>query len=430
VAGAAVPPRLFTRVVLPLVLFVGIVAAVAWVTQNLPSWRAPKVVQQVPADKVLLQFDQQKAVWDEKEPEYAAEFEFGKDGYYNFPFTNATSAPVEFGLSYMSCGCSKVKACVLNYEELQAYKKDKKDDNLRWQTLPKDEARGLTVPPGAGGIVRLTWEVRKVSSQNSLFIKLWNKDPSGKRGPEIDMGASVSFVMPVQYSPQIKDFGNLGPHSVERAHFWFWSATRDRFDLDVREKKEDPCFVFRATPLTVEECGKLAEKLKTESGIRTRIKAAYRVEVEVHEQRGGRQLDLGPFQRYVPMAIDHPVGEDPKGPELKGWVRGDIVIGSPEDRGHIDFRSFPLNSAKERRVPLYTEGGVKLTREQVPDYLDVDLTEKETVNNKTHWDLRAVVRPGVLRPGSLPDDSAIILRTNSMPPRRIRIPIQGNAMQG
>src|SRR5207302_1952695 len=98
------------------------------------------------------------------------------------------------------------------------------------------------------------WEVRKTNSRNNLSIKLWSQAQGRGRDQDLDLQTPVAFVMPVRFSPQIKDFGSLGPHSVERAEFWFWSATRDHFDLDVKEKKEDPCFVFQATPLNAAEC--------------------------------------------------------------------------------------------------------------------------------------------------------------------------------
>jgi hypothetical protein len=191
--------------------------------------------------------------------------------------------------------------------------------------------------------------------------------------------------------------------------------------------------MFRAVPLDQAECADLQKRLLQDAGINTRVHSAYRVEVTIYEERGGRQLDVGPFQRNVPFAIDQPVADLPAGPLVKGWVvLRDITVGNPEDLGHIDLKSFPINVPREpRRVPLWTPAGVKLelVKPEVPDFLDVALAEKETAANKTRWELRVGVRSRLLRPGTLPEDGAIILRTNSMPPRRIRIPVLGTAVQ-
>jgi hypothetical protein len=380
----------------------------------------------------VIQFDQQHAVWDANDPNYLGEFEFGKSGHYDYTFVNTSAGPAEMGLEFMSCGCSKVKVCVLNSGELDAFKKDHNDAPLHWQDLPRSEVHGVTVPPGSGGIVRLGFEVRKVANRTTLTIRLWSNAQGKARSPEIELNTAAAFVMPVRYSPAIKDIGYLGPRGSAHAEFWFWSATRDRFDLDVREKREDPCFVFRATDLTPEQCRQLEKRLNTERGFSTRVKRAYKVEVEVYEQRGGKQLDLGPFQRNVPMVVDNaPPPEGENGPLLKGWVRNnDIVIGNPEDLGHIDLKTFPLDGGRERRVPLSTDATVTLALDQVPSFLDAELTLKEKANGKARWELRVKVKPRMLRPGMLPDDSAILLRLEGPSARRIRIPVLGNAVQG
>jgi hypothetical protein len=436
-AGAAPPAartgggRLLTRVILPLVLFVTIVAGTAYVTQNLRSGRTLQPVTR--AGPPVLQFEQTEAVWKHPDPEvknYAAEFEFGSADHYDFPFANPGPVPVELGLSYTSCGCSMVKVGLLGLAELEAFKKDRKDERISWQTLPKGETKGITVPPHSGGIVRLGWEVRKIISHNTLLIKLWSQPAGRVRDPETVLQAAVAFVMPVRFSPQIKDFGNLGPRGKAPAEFWFWSATRDHFDLEVKDKTPDPCFVYHVSkPLSEAECRVLGKDLR-ERGFLTLVKSAYRVTVDIHAEREGKQLDLGPFVRNLPMVVDHAVADEQAGPQLKGWVRGDIVVGTAEEAGRIDLKSFPVNSPREKLIPLWTDAGVKLVTDQVPDFLDVELKAKATANNKTRWELRVRVKPQLVLPGPLPEDSAILLRMDGTPPRRIRIPVQGTAVQG
>jgi hypothetical protein len=420
----------FTRVILPLALFVAVVAGTAWVVQYLPSWRERRRQAVTAPSPPALVFEQKEAVWDPGDKDYVAEFEFGPGGHYDYPFTNPSPTPVRLGLTSVNCGCvSKVLVCLLSREELEKYKRDKSDSGLRWEPLAKDEQHGVTVPPDSAGIIRPVWGDRSASGRRNFTIKLWSQ-PEGKgRDQETFLVAPVAFVTPVRYYPEMRDVGRIAPGGVARADYWFWSATRDHFAVDVKEKKDDPCFEFRKVLLDSAERAELQKRLKG-AGINTRVLSAYRVEAVVHEERGGRQLDLGPFQRTVPFAIDEPVPDLPGGPLLKGWVLGDITVGNPEDLGHIDLKSFPIKVPPEpRRVPLWTRAGVKVVKDQVPDFLDVTLTEKETTANKTHWELRVGVKSRLLRPGTLPEDSAIILRTEGMPPRRIRIPVLGTAVQ-
>jgi hypothetical protein len=130
------------------------------------------------------------------------------------------------------------------------------------------------------------------------------------------------------------------------------------------------------------------------------------------------------------MIVDHNEAADPVGPTLKGVVRGDLVFGTPEDQGHVHLKNFLVSSAREYLFTISTGSGVKLVPEQVPDFLEVGVTAKETANGKTVWQMRVAIKPRVLRAGPLPDNCAIILRTEEMPPRRIRIPVTGNGVPG
>jgi hypothetical protein len=54
---------------------------------------------------------------------------------------------------------------------------------------------------------------------------------------------------------------------------------------------------------------------------------------------------------------------------------------------------------------------------------------RDTTPSKKTWDLRIEISPGS-QSGPLSDDSVIILRTQSTPPRQIRIPVLGTGVQG
>jgi hypothetical protein len=422
----------FTRIVLPLIAFAVIVGGLAWLTQNLRTVRPIKHPGSVAGpDDSLLKFDELKAVWETDKPDYARdtpdyayakEWELGTEGYYDFPFTNPTPAPVRLGLLDVSCGCSHAGVATLSAEELAAWKKDRKPEGLRWQAFTKDPVRGVTIPPHSGGVVRLGWNARQSNQKKNLQIRLWT-ETGGKRAADINLEAAIQMVAPIRCSPRIGNIGNLEPGGMARHEFWVWSSTRDHFELDARDKVPSPCYVYKITPLPPAEFAGLQKAFFTEHGIDTRIKAGYKLIVEVYEDRAGSQLDLGPFERTVPVIIDGNDPDEPLGPTIKGRVLGIIEFGS-DRQGHVDLLPFPVNSVKKWHYPVRAPSGVKLIVESVPHFLEATLTAKESHNARGNWDLCLRLRSGVLAPGPV-DNAVIVLRTDGMPPRRIRIPVVG-----
>src|SRR2546426_2118541 len=76
--------KVFTRVVLPVVLLILIVGGIAWVTQNMSAWRGPKEDPRpsVQTKEIMVRFvgfqpteSQTFALWDPTDPEYAYEVE-------------------------------------------------------------------------------------------------------------------------------------------------------------------------------------------------------------------------------------------------------------------------------------------------------------------------------------------------------------------
>ena len=65
----------------------------------------------------------------------------------------------------------------------------------------------------------------------------------------------------------------------------------------------------------------------------TRIRSAFRVTVKVHETMGGKQLDLGAFQRNLPVAVSGD-GEEltVATPSVRGIVRSTFVI---DEKGQL-----------------------------------------------------------------------------------------------
>src|SRR5437870_1733415 len=93
---SAVPPgtrsaRAMLRYVLPGILFVFVVGAIAWITQFMPNWRVKTDTQPAAnTSGAMIKFTFNRAVWDPDDDKYALEMEPGQDGHFDFPFENTS----------------------------------------------------------------------------------------------------------------------------------------------------------------------------------------------------------------------------------------------------------------------------------------------------------------------------------------------------
>src|SRR5262249_48657447 len=154
----------------------------------------------------------------------------------------------------------------------------------------------------------------------------------------------------------------------------------------------------------------------------------YRVVVTVRERLSDAvQMELGPFARRIGITSDALPEEEFL--LLTGAVRGDIMVGSEEDRGKIDLRSFPTRKGATKRVLVTTEvpdldakrDQVRIGRERL-GYLKVSLNPLPRVEGKPRWELIVQVPPGS-EAGRPPDHAAILLQIPSNPPRHVRVPL-------
>jgi hypothetical protein len=109
-------------------------------------------------------------------------------------------------------------------------------------------------------------------------------------------------------------------------------------------------------------------------------------------------------------------------------VRGPIEVGKPADRDRIDFRVFRSDIGAEKMVEIKSSvPGLTLSIDRVtPDTIKAELQPMTSPFGTRSWKLTVVVPPDA-QAGPLPADSAIYLKTDSKPPRRVRIPVNGNA---
>lgn len=420
----------FSRIVLPIVLFVLIVGGIAWLSQYMPNWRSrtktvDMAVPIVPA-KELLAFLEKHSVWDPEDPKYVlAEVERNSQGHYDYPFENVSGQPVEFGLERTSCDCSKVQVALFPNKEAAA------KDQPKWQDLERSSDKGVVVPADSAGKVRLTWTVRKEEgSRLNLGMVVWARPPGkANQVQTVNLDTRVGVVAPIMFLKDPIQLGMLTARDSARDEVLAWSATRSEVDLAVNEARKDPLLDCRIIPLNQEERANM-EKMLRGNDMVTRVKAAFRIPIALYEEREGRQLDQGPFRRRLPLLMDGIAYEG--GPMIHASIRGEVEVGSADDQGKAQLRNFKAREGTRRVVPLYSDG--KLTLEyqsHEPPYLEVKLklNERESTVGRKKWDLEVVV-PAGSPAGPFSEDAAVILRTKSSSPRLIRIPILGNAGQG
>jgi hypothetical protein len=248
-----------------------------------------------------------------------------------------------------------------------------------------------------------------------------------KRAPEQTPMASEP---PARVFPPSVDVGELRPDGPpSRAEFWCWSGTRKQFPLRAAEKTGDPCFTVTCTPLTAEECEALAAKWSRPKRSLP-VAAGYHVVVTIRESPGTALLELGPLDRRI-MLSGNP-DEPPLQVRLTGMVRGDVAIGAHESEDRIALGPFPAaeGTASPRGIWLATEQpGARLKIDSwTPEYLVAKLEEVPAGGGigKPGWRLSVEVPPNRAA-GPLPEDSAVYLKLLGEPPRRIRVPVTGNA---
>jgi hypothetical protein len=141
----------------------------------------------------------------------------------------------------------------------------------------------------------------------------------------------------------------------------------------------------------------------------------------------GRQLDLGRFRRHVKFTTD--AIQETGDTTISGIVRGDITVGTDKERDLVLLGSFERSQGTTKDVTLTTErAGLNLEVESKPEFLTAELREEQGLGllGKT-WTLSVTVPPDTTLSGPVPPHSYIVLKTKGGNPRRINIPVIGNA---
>ncbi len=451
----------FLQIGLTLIVIVGGVFLITFGTQ---FTRAP--IEPVPvATKgeatltgLPLRVPERKAVWDSTDEDYAAEFEVGTKGYYDFWVSNVHSKPARVTAEYKSCVCADVQIAIVPATARR---------DLATQIAPLEAAFGLLGVPSLSAplttpklLSSLKFDSMLVASPSALptVVEIPAADPIA--GPQLavvrlcfhgkeakplrvvanvravvdglppettEFEASTNIIPPVIISPVLLPFGSLGPNDVRERAIYAWSPTRDHFQVKAEEAFHDACIEVQAPrPMTAEERRTLPYVMRAEGVAgNTRIKSGYVIKVVVRERRGDKQLELGPLNRKVTVSC-------PDQPEativLTGTIRGGIRVGEGSDQDRINFATFRADREAVRTVIVTSmEPGLDLElKGKTPDFLNVSLEPYEGTPGIRQWRLRVEIEPNK-HSGFLPGESAVYLQTKTTPPRSIRIPVVGNA---
>jgi hypothetical protein len=430
-------PRTALRYVLPAALFILVVAGIAWVTQFTPNRRSrTQTTNPVAANHEkgapIVKFTLNIAVWDPDDRDYKLETERGKDSHFDFPFENNSDGPAELGFEERSCDCTSLQVCVVEpaawaryNEEIQKNPLTANAGDWAWTPLEVRDPKGFIIPARGKGLVRVSWHGRKApGSHLNLTQKVWHEPQGTLSERHFDSLVVPSVVAaPVLYMPQRVDLGTIvGPRvQVKPAEFTLWSSTRDKLDL-LGGDSPDPLFEYQSKRLSAEECRAWETKLRQE-GENTRVRCVYHFTVKVLNEAGGKTLYQGPFRHQVQFILDE---DKLMGPIVEGAVKAEVMVGNARDRGRVDLQIFRAKEDVTRDFSLWADEKLILEKDsQTPPTLEVVLKKQETAGTQAKWNLQVTV-PADTQFGPFPEDSVIILRTKTTPPRFIRIPVIGN----
>jgi hypothetical protein len=451
---------------LALVLIVGLIAGITYVKQFQGDAPPPASERSGPGKAgqgpiLQLDFPVKAKEWD---PPSAGEFERKTDGHYDFWFNNPHAQALNLGVKNKSCRCAEVDICVLTDKEKIRYRhhalhsaasqlsfsnagltgllpclllQEEQEPavggvKLRWEKMESDKSF-LTVPAKGGGLVRFNWIGERTKDSNErLGVELWMQTNEERPSPQVmaRLELPVSFVAPLRVEPHKFAMDEMSHGDERLADFMVWSSTRANFPLHVREQSDDPCITCTCTPLASAYCRILADTTKT------RVLSGYRVLVRVRERVSEKQrMELGLFSRKIILSSSPDIS--PGTIMITGGVRGEIAIGTEEDKGRLRLGSYRSSLGTSKSLILQAEvPGLELKQEYIKveppelSYMQITLEKQPATqgDSRSRWRLLVSV-PANGPIGVLPEHSAILLQVPGQPPRQIRIPVTGVATQ-
>lgn len=414
-----------------------------------------------------------KAFPQEGDPPLVTEVQ--QPGHQDFWFVNDSGQDIDVGLNEKGCTCSEVEIALAS-PSWRAY-----GDRLvamqalqlplrGWEgltmmaalnarsrlfpELPENEANckmltkenKFTVPAGAMGRVRLSWQQPKPRTLNT-FADLWLGQQGGSVNSRLDAHVLIADPVVLAYKelalPAVttRQLENLEKKNTG-ARDWIicGSMTRRRFHVEAElvhegiKAESDPIEVGKPIPLNDEDIRKLAYEFGNKMPT---ILAGFKIPVILKAQaKDGTPAEWGHFTRFIRMTAEE--GSEPALVEVTGQVLGDVSVGEAgKVHGAIDLGPFPRDRGTNRKVLLQTDEknlDLELDTSRMPEYLKASLS-KPTMTGAGHrsWILRVEVPRDAAR-GEFPRandplyrDSAVYVKTKEKPPHSLRIPVIGTA---
>jgi len=458
-----VPMKTLLQTVIALAVLVGGIGVFSYMSQYT---RKPPVVKPNPGPigeknsgklTQVVHVPAKVAQWDFFDETYSEAFEVGAKGHYDYWFSNANPVPVEVTLSAQGCTCSEVQVGFIPAAETAKWRRRMSQyacvdvvDNLLglpdlasaiaaavggppevkpWHTFPQPKVGKRTyicpaADPEAGpqlGIIRLKWEVKDAQPRRLTATVEYRAENMIEDYP---FEAPIRGVAPLMVSTAVVQIGELGYNEVRDIGFYCFSATKPSLNVQVEEATPDPCVVInQPRPLSEQEIAELPDKVSL-AGLR--MKCAFFVGGKVYERKDGNQLDLGPLNRNIRVRSGTDIEQVVA---LQGTVRSAaITVGEGGERGRIDLGSFRAAGGIEKKIVLSsTDPAMKLKLVgHSPETFNVTLEEQQSSRLPKRWDLTVGVDPkkgfsGLMQHGS------IVLEIVGDQPRKIRIPVTGNA---
>jgi len=397
------------------------------------------------------------------------EFEKALRGYHDFWFRNLSSGTVLIGLDYKNCKCEDAEVLILDEKHIlnfhqwfgtsaatilaglqrgplacvslmawETFAVPKLFDlNMKWESLEQGEKKGLAIPPKGGGIVRVFFQGKKdLVGPFLVKARLWAEPegkPQGRSFGELEM--PINYVTPINFSVGQLSLGIFNAKDEKTDGVMIYSTTEAGFNLYATVPNPTPLIDVQIEELNPAE---IAEAQKA-AGVERRVLAAKRLKITARERINDNQrMDLGPFYRKIFVTRTK---EDPEELQIVvgGEIRGELVVGSPEDRGRIDLKTFRSNSGISKTVTILAQipdldldtKAIRVFPENPQAHMEIRLEKMKPSSGekRNRWRLHVKLNPG-FPPGALPEGSALFLQmAGSNPPRQIRIPITGRAYQ-
>jgi hypothetical protein len=469
--------KTLTHIVLPIVILMGIVGVVAYMTQNTqrsPSKSSPgstQIVASAPRVRLISVAgsadasagddlaDEQDAQTSEQRPE---EIEFPSKNHRDYVFHSIHQGDIR--LTYVkNCKCSTVElgTLAMSDDELAALAKDpsltgfchlaQAMNSMTFAPLAEEgvaDEQPAVIPGVPAGkpkrpfVLRIIWEAKAppdplATSPDTVQIKLIARAGDSAATSNTDLAIRYYVVPSAGFAPANIDMGELYAGGSQSFTAFVFSGTRDRLKLDLSlsgpdgPKTAEPCAeISPCVELTPEERDKLPEMLGKEFKS-AKFRCAYRFTITLHEQRGNNVLELGSLSRRLMIHFDTEAGESAIGDAtlpLKVLVHGGVRLLDGDAQGRIPIGTFRSDRGTSRTVHLRSEDPkFEIELEQTTDpKLKASLGPPALNDGHKEWEMRIQIDPDAFV-GDLPHATAVLLRTVGPNARRMRLPVTGKA---